>query len=102
LVVAVLAVALTVNEPLLDPAVGETVSHVALSETLQLTFAVTVTRALDAGEPNEIEVGETLSVLVAGPKTVAGTEVCVMPLAPPKRMFPQLVRVVVKFVTRSR
>jgi hypothetical protein len=102
LVVAVFAVALTVNEPLFDPAVGETVSHVALSETLQVTFAATVTSALDAVEPNGIEVGETLSVLGAGPNTVAGTDVCVMPLAPPKRMLPQLVRVVLKFVTRSR
>ena len=57
--VPVFAVALTVKLPLLVPLVGEAVSQLWLSVTVQLTFAVTVTGDDEAPDANERDVGAT-------------------------------------------
>ena len=69
--------------------------------TVQLTFAVIETAALDAEDASETELDDNDRLLVA-PNTVAGTEVAAMPLAPFTTICPHCVRVVPKSVTMSR
>jgi hypothetical protein len=90
-VVPVLAVALTVMLPLLVPEVGEALSQVWSSVTVQLTFAVTATGADEAAAASESVVGDTVRLLVDPPNTLATTEVARMPLVPLTMRLPQLV-----------
>ena len=92
LAVPVLAVALTVKLPLLEPLVGETVSQDWLSVTVQLTFAVTDTAADEALDANDSEVGDTTRFgLGEVPNTEAITEVARMPFVPLMMRLPQVV-----------
>jgi hypothetical protein len=64
LAVPVFAVALTVKLPLLVPEVGETLSQVWSSLTVQLTFEVTAIGDEDAEEASDSEVGAIVRLLV--------------------------------------
>ena len=66
LAVPVFAVALTVKLPLLVPLVGEAVSQVWSSVTVQLTFAVTLTADEDAAEANDSAVCDNVRLLAVG------------------------------------
>src|SRR5688572_21962342 len=62
--VPVFAVALTATLPLLAPLPGEVVIQLWSSVTVQLTLAVTATGCEDAAAPSDIDVGETVRLLV--------------------------------------
>ena len=66
LVLPVFAVALTVKLPLLLPLVGEALSQVWSSVTVQLTFAVTLTADEDAAEASDSAVCDSVRLLAVG------------------------------------
>ena len=73
LVLPVFAVALTVKLPLLLPLVGEALSQVWSSVTVQLTFAVTLTADEAAAEANDNEVCDSVRLLAVGAACVTAT-----------------------------